>query len=114
MQLSLFSFLLLSLLLLSTINADTLPLSGFRPPAVPLINWDPYMNIYSFADELTDMWPSLWTGSTKAFTGLIRIDGDAYRFMGPEVQDGGTMPVKMDQISVTVQTFPFTRLCHCC
>ncbi|KAH3765162.1 hypothetical protein Pelo_2994 [Pelomyxa schiedti] len=78
------------------------PVAGFRPPAVPLINWDPYMNIYSFSDKLTDSWPVLWTGTVKAFVGMLRIDGVAYRFMGPQSQDGGTLPDPMDQISVKV------------
>jgi len=84
------------------------PLEGFRPPAVPLVNWDPYMDVYSFGDHLYDGWPVLWTGSVKAMTGLIRIDSVAYRFMGAAGQDGGSLPSPMDQESVTV--YPTTTI----
>ncbi|PRP85660.1 hypothetical protein PROFUN_06494 [Planoprotostelium fungivorum] len=55
---------------------------GFRPPAVPLIVFDPYMNIWSTSNNLYDSWPSLWDGATKGLSGLIRVDGKTYRFMG--------------------------------
>ena len=33
----------------STVRAET-----FRPPAVPLVTFDPYLSIWSEADHLTD------------------------------------------------------------
>jgi hypothetical protein len=45
----------------------------------------------------------LWTGTIKAFTGLVRIDGTAYRFMGPAVKPNNNPP-PMSQLSV--QVFP--------
>lgn len=32
-------------------------IDGFRPPAVPLIVFDPFMNIWSMSDNLYDNFP---------------------------------------------------------
>jgi len=77
-------------------NAQTVPIPTFRPPSVPLIVMDPYFTIWSGNNNLTDSWATLWDGTIKAFVGLIRIDGKAYRFLGPYG------PPPMQQISVVV------------
>ena len=53
-----------------------------RAPAVPLVTVDPYFNIWSCADRLTDEAPRHWTGRRHPMTGLLKIDGSWRRFMG--------------------------------
>lgn len=69
-----------------------------RPPAVPLVTIDPFTSVWSCADRLTDDWPRHWTGTKMALYGVIRVDGEAYRFMGgPEF-----LPRAAEQVSLTV------------
>ena len=56
----------------------------FRPPAVPLVTFDPYLSIWSEADKLTDKNTQHWTHREHSLVSLIRIDGKAYRLMGAD------------------------------
>jgi Domain of unknown function (DUF5127)/Domain of unknown function (DUF4965)/Domain of unknown function (DUF1793)/Concanavalin A-like lectin/glucanases superfamily/Domain of unknown function (DUF4964) len=56
--------------------------SPIRPPATPLIVRSPYVSTWSASDTLAGTWPTFWTGDVKAITGIARIDGTAYVFMG--------------------------------
>ena len=53
-----------------------------RPPAVPLVTFDPHTSIWSCADRLTDDWPRHWTGTKMALYAVLRVDGVGYRLMG--------------------------------
>ncbi|MBM3986014.1 MAG: DUF5127 domain-containing protein, partial [Planctomycetes bacterium] len=73
----------------------------FRPPAVPLVVHDPYVSCWSTSDRLTDDWPRHWTGKVHALCGLVRIDGAAFRWCGPQPAGVPEVPA-MEQLSLRV------------
>ncbi|XP_062501925.1 uncharacterized protein LOC134179036 [Corticium candelabrum] len=90
---------LLLLVCLALIGACS---SAFRPPAVPLVVNNPYMSIWSAADNLYDEFPMHWSGDIMGLTGLIRIDGKTYRYMGPETLLRGSSIPNVEQAEVAV------------
>jgi hypothetical protein len=78
-----------------------------RVPAVPLVTHDPYFSIWSMTDKLTDGPTRHWTGALQPLTGLVRIDGQVFRWMGrsprstPAIQQSGLT------ISATRTTYSF-------
>lgn len=59
----------------------------FRPVAVPLLTIDPYFSCWSFTDKLYDENTMHWTEGRHELTGLIKVDGQTYRFMGVTTGD---------------------------
>ncbi|MBO5222171.1 MAG: DUF4965 domain-containing protein [Clostridia bacterium] len=62
-------------------------MASLRTPAVPLVTVDPYFNIWSSADVLTDDVPRHWTGRRHSMTGMVKVDGVWHRFMGKLMPD---------------------------
>jgi len=77
-------------------------MKSLRPPAVPLVVNDPYLSVWSTNDNLTDEWTKHWTGESHPMCGLIRIDGQVYRFMGGVSRFVDVDIPVMEQTSVTV------------
>ncbi|NLI35552.1 MAG: DUF4965 domain-containing protein [Bacteroidales bacterium] len=55
-----------------------------RLPSVPLLVSDPYFSIWSPYDRLSDGSTKHWTDAEKPLSGILRVDGKSYRFMGEE------------------------------
>ncbi len=64
--------------------ADKIHAENLRPPAVPLVTFDPYLSIWSEADKLTDRDTQHWTHRDHSLASLIRVDGKSYRLMGAQ------------------------------
>ena len=63
-------------------NADPLAGLNFRPPAIPLITTDPFMQVWIRGNSSTAPNVTHWTGQPKKTTGLLRVDGTTYRYLG--------------------------------
>ena len=55
-----------------------------RLPSVPLLVNDPYFSFWSPYNKLNDGTTKHWTNQQKAMDGLLRVDGQVYRFMGSQ------------------------------
>ena len=81
-------------------DAQSAPAS-LRPPATPLVTHDPYFNIWSMADKLTDVPTKHWTGADQEMNGIVRVDGSYYRFLGTADRQGRNIPA-LDEVSQTI------------
>ncbi|KAL2063340.1 hypothetical protein VTL71DRAFT_5145 [Oculimacula yallundae] len=80
--------LVLAATLLGFTNAAS-TFSPARPPAVPLAVKSPYLNVLQSSGSdggnggyLAGEWPQFWAGQIAAWTGMIKVDGTTYTWMG--------------------------------
>ena len=57
---------------------------ALRLPSVPLLVNDPYFSFWSPYNNLYDGTVKHWDNQQKAMDGLLRVDGQVYRFMGAQ------------------------------
>jgi hypothetical protein len=75
-----------------------------RPPAVPLIANNPFFSVWSMGDKLTDVPTKHWSEAAQPMTGLVKIDGKLYRWMGVARTGAEHHSVEaMQQVSVEVK-----------
>jgi hypothetical protein len=70
-------------LAMAAVSAQAMgPIPSFRPPAVPLVTYDPYLNIWADCTHLAYHPTKDWARNVKNLVSVIRIDGKAFRLMG--------------------------------
>ncbi len=92
-------------------NAGAQTFTPIKPPAVPLITREPYMQTWLRASDAIapGVWPEYWNGAVKAITGIAYIDSQPYLFMGaPAVPSfPGVMKQTSLQTTPTQSVFTF-------
>ncbi|WPG98981.1 Hypothetical protein R9X50_00178300 [Acrodontium crateriforme] len=107
-------FLHLSCLsLLASFVSSESTFSPARPPAIPLAVKSPYLSTWQAAGGeggnggyLVGQWPTFWAGAIIGWTGLIRVDGQAYTWMG--APDNHPTPVNQTDFTYTSTQSIFT------
>ncbi len=78
-------------------------MTPLRPPATPLIVRSPYVSTWQTADSLAGTRPAFWAGRAKPITGIARVDGQSYVFLGdPRDADDKPLAPPMTQTSLSV------------
>jgi hypothetical protein len=80
---------------------------SFRPPAVPLVTFDPFLSVWSAADHLTDRATQHWTKRPHSLDSLIRVDATAFRLMGAEPESVPALPQTGLQVTPTRSIYDF-------
>ncbi|MBF9255778.1 DUF4965 domain-containing protein [Pontibacter sp. 172403-2] len=74
-----------------------------RAPAYPLITHDPYFSIWAFGDDVSKSTTKHWTGEEQALTGMVKVDGKVYRFLGQEARTYNTVLAAADEENYAFQ-----------
>jgi hypothetical protein len=90
----------------TTLRLQAAP-TPLRPPAVPLVTFNPYLSIWSEADRLTDDMTRHWTRRPHPLVSMVRIDGHPFRLMGNQPEDVAALPQTGLEVTPTRSIYTF-------
>ncbi|EJD38420.1 DUF1793-domain-containing protein [Auricularia subglabra TFB-10046 SS5] len=81
--------------------------SPLEPAAIPLAVRTPYLSAWLAGEhELSNTWPTFWTGSIVGWAGFARVDGVPYRTMGNAAIAGAEKAVQQS-VKIAASTTEF-------
>ena len=83
-------------------------ITPIRPPATPLVVRNPYVSTWMTSDTPVHVWPTFWNGSVKAVTGMARVDGTSYIFMGDPTNIGDVRTMRQAGLEITATRSIYT------
>ncbi len=83
-QVTFFIGAILAVFLSACSGNDARIANELRAPAYPLVSIDPNTSAWSAADHLYDSPVQHWTGKEFPLIGVLKVDGETYRFLGAE------------------------------
>ena len=84
-------------------------LAAFRPPAVPLVQVDPFFSIWSAADRLTDVETTHWTDIQQPISILLEADGKTWRLCGSTPEGIPALLQKGVEVRPTQTVYTFAQ-----
>src|SRR5690606_41501641 len=84
-------------------------------PAYPLVTHAPYFSIWSFSDKINESTTRHWSGKPHALSGLIRVDGKNYLYLGhllPGIDPGEVLTAVQTSVKLTATKTIYTLVCR--
>ena len=82
---------------------------AFRPPAVPLVQCDPFFSVWSAGDRLTDVETTHWSGAKQPISVTLEADGKTYRLCGTEPASVPALPQTGLEVRPTQTVYTFAE-----
>ncbi len=74
-----------------------------KAPSFPLITHDPYFSIWSNSDNLNASPTKHWTGTEHSLIGMLKVDGQTYRFLGAQGTSYKSIVPAGDEVNYTAK-----------